>query len=81
MKEERPLKDIVESYKRVRASMQQTQSNLKKATEKLSFVRKRLKAQLKLIRQVRYERFGCPLGHSSEACEIWNRYGQYTTRN
>jgi len=81
MKDDRPLKNAVESYRRVRESMQRTRSNLQEATEKLTFVRQRLKAQLRMIRQLRYERFGCPLGRSAAACEIWNQYGQYTTRN
>ncbi|NBC00508.1 MAG: hypothetical protein GVY15_06575 [Bacteroidetes bacterium] len=81
MENNRPLKDAVDSYQRVRESMQRTRSNLEEATEKLAMVRKRLKAQLRLIRQLRYERFGCPLGASATACDIWNRYGQYTTRN
>lgn len=81
MENKRPLKDAVDSYQRVRESMQRTRGNLEDATQKLAMVRKRLKAQLRLIQQLRYERFGCPLGASASACAIWNTYGQYTTRN
>lgn len=77
----RPLKEILEDYRRLRQTLQEARSAFHDDHETLEVLRDRLRRHVLRIRREAYENHGAPFGPSTRAVEIWGQCGQYTTLN